>query len=217
MPGRTLRIVSGTACSAGVKPCFPPSRPDWKSGLGPYKSPQLRHPLLAIFLKRQDRNGRYRRGAVTRPPAPSARLHRASPPPGIDGNTPIRRASPPTHFERVEPVMKTASWPAAGRDLMLTLLAAQRANRTSAALSRSRHLATRFSRDRECFRFPFASTAWTASGPQPAEVRLFVSEDQGLKWRAEARVKPEQQSFGFRAPHDGEYWFSIRTIDRQGH
>ena len=54
-------------------------------------------------------------------------------------------------------------------------------------------------------------------GPQPAEVRLFVSEDLGLKWRNEAQVKPEQQSFGFRAPHDGEYWFSIRTIDKLGH
>ncbi len=67
------------------------------------------------------------------------------------------------------------------------------------------------------FSIPFRIDGMETGGPQPAEVRLFVSEDLGLKWRNEAQVKPEQQSFGFRAPHDGEYWFSIRTIDRQGH
>jgi hypothetical protein len=30
------------------------------------------------------------------------------------------------------------------------------------------------------------------------------------------RVGPQQKSFTFRAPHDGEYWFLIRTVDRQG-
>jgi hypothetical protein len=30
------------------------------------------------------------------------------------------------------------------------------------------------------------------------------------------RVGPQQKSFTFRAPHDGEYWFLIQTVDRQG-
>ncbi|HEY1785057.1 MAG TPA: hypothetical protein VGG30_05880, partial [Pirellulales bacterium] len=67
------------------------------------------------------------------------------------------------------------------------------------------------------FSIPFRIDGMQSDGPQPAEVRLFVSEDLGLKWRGEGQVKPDQKSFGFRAPHDGEYWFSIRTIDRQGH
>ena len=66
------------------------------------------------------------------------------------------------------------------------------------------------------FSIPFRIDGLESRGPQPSEVRLMVSEDQGQKWRSEARVKPDQHNFGFRAPHDGEYWFSIRTIDRDG-
>ncbi len=51
---------------------------------------------------------------------------------------------------------------------------------------------------------------------QPVEVQLHVSTDQGAKWEPAGRVKPDKGGFVFRAPHDGEYWFSIRTLDAQG-
>ena len=52
---------------------------------------------------------------------------------------------------------------------------------------------------------------------QPVEVQLFVSEDHGKKWRLEAKVEPPKKEFSFdTGGRDGEYWFSIRTVDRQG-
>ena len=50
----------------------------------------------------------------------------------------------------------------------------------------------------------------------PAKVRLFVSEDGGTRWHLDAEVPPSQQRFDFRSLHDGEYWFTIRSIDAQG-
>jgi hypothetical protein len=49
-----------------------------------------------------------------------------------------------------------------------------------------------------------------------AEVELRVSADQGSTWQSYTKVKPEQGSFVFRPPRDGEYWFALRTLDKQG-
>jgi hypothetical protein len=115
--------------------------------------------------------------------------------------------------ERNEPVMKTATLPAIGA-LLLTLFGiAQSAEPAVEPAAQPQPVYTR----QGVFSIPFRIDGTESGGPQPAEVRLFVSEDQGLKWRGEGQVKPDQKSFGFRAPHDGEYWFSIRTIDKQGH
>ena len=109
--------------------------------------------------------------------------------------------------------MKTAILPSVGA-LLLTLSGVGRAAEpTAAAPAQPQPVYTR----QGVFSIPFRIDGMDGGGPQPAEVRLFVSDDQGQKWRGEGRVKPDQQSFGFRAPHDGEYWFSIRTIDKQGH
>src|SRR5690242_5433013 len=51
---------------------------------------------------------------------------------------------------------------------------------------------------------------------QPVEVRLFVSVDRGANWKPHGKVQPSQKEFAFDASSDGEYWFSIRTIDSQG-
>ncbi|HEV3024778.1 MAG TPA: hypothetical protein VGX76_20015, partial [Pirellulales bacterium] len=51
---------------------------------------------------------------------------------------------------------------------------------------------------------------------KPVEVQLHVSTNQGMTWEVVGRVKPEKGGFQFRAAHDGEYWFSIRTLDKQG-
>ncbi len=48
-----------------------------------------------------------------------------------------------------------------------------------------------------------------------SEVRLFVKTPT-TDWLHKATVPPTQSSFTFRAPQDGEYWFSVVTIDRDG-
>ena len=65
------------------------------------------------------------------------------------------------------------------------------------------------------FSIPFRISPAREEATQPIEVQLFISEDRGASWRLESRVKPEQGSFTFQAPRDGEYWFAIRTVDRQ--
>ncbi len=50
--------------------------------------------------------------------------------------------------------------------------------------------------------------------PRPVEVRLFVSADKGAHWRPYAIARPDEGSFFFRAANDGEYWFAVRTLDR---
>lgn len=50
----------------------------------------------------------------------------------------------------------------------------------------------------------------------PVEVQLHVSPDRGGRWDLYDKVKPDRGSFIFRAPHDGEYWFCIRSTDKQG-
>ncbi len=131
--------------------------------------------------------------------------------PGVDVKSQVMRSAG-IRPKCDEPVMKTPSWPSAVA-LVLTLSGVGRSADSTEAPSPASPVYTR----QGVFSIPFRIDGTDPNGPQPAEVRLFVSEDQGLKWRAEGRVKPDQQSFGFRAPHDGEYWFSIRTLDRQGH
>lgn len=52
---------------------------------------------------------------------------------------------------------------------------------------------------------------------EPSEVRLFVSVDRGANWRLYGKVEPSRGSFYFRAAADGEYWFTVQTLDRSGH
>jgi len=51
----------------------------------------------------------------------------------------------------------------------------------------------------------------TASG-----VKLYLSQDRGATWKEISSAKPEVQYFTYHAPHDGEYWFSMRTLDAAG-
>jgi hypothetical protein len=67
------------------------------------------------------------------------------------------------------------------------------------------------------FSIPFKVAPVDSPDQQPAEVRLYVSANQGVQWEMAQRVSPQEHSFTFRAPHDGEYWFQIRTADKQGH
>jgi hypothetical protein len=42
-----------------------------------------------------------------------------------------------------------------------------------------------------------------------------VSRDKGRNWRDVQAVAPEAGKFQFQAPSDGEYWFSVRTLDNR--
>ncbi len=66
------------------------------------------------------------------------------------------------------------------------------------------------------FTIPFRIEPTANPAEQPVEAQLHVSTDLGANWVLSSRVKPDRGSFVFRAPHDGEYWFSIRTVDGQG-
>jgi hypothetical protein len=56
----------------------------------------------------------------------------------------------------------------------------------------------------------------------PTEIRLFVSLDQGRNWKLAdssklgAVLQDTRGQFVFRAAQDGEFWFALRTVDRQG-
>ncbi|HEY2882965.1 MAG TPA: hypothetical protein VGJ15_11035 [Pirellulales bacterium] len=65
------------------------------------------------------------------------------------------------------------------------------------------------------FSIPFKVAAPETPDQEPAEIRLYVSATMGQKWEVAQTVRPDQRSFMFRAPSEGEYWFLIRTVDRQ--
>ncbi|HZZ27034.1 MAG TPA: Ig-like domain repeat protein [Pirellulales bacterium] len=68
----------------------------------------------------------------------------------------------------------------------------------------------------QAFSIPFKIAQEDSPEQRAAEVRLYVSSNSGAKWDVAQTVSPRETSFTFRAPHDGEYWFQIRTADRQG-
>ena len=68
--------------------------------------------------------------------------------------------------------------------------------------------------DSPSFRIPF-NIQDPSSLRQIAEVHLYVSNDRGLSWQYTGATAPDQLAFPYRAPRDGEYWFAVRTRDRQ--
>lgn len=45
------------------------------------------------------------------------------------------------------------------------------------------------------------------------EIRLYASIDRGVTWKHIKSVPPTARKFPFEATQDGEYWFSVRTLD----
>ena len=66
------------------------------------------------------------------------------------------------------------------------------------------------------FSIPFTLPPAGDPALDPVEVRLYASNDVGATWVISGHVEPKARSFTFQAPRDGEYWFVIRTVDRQG-
>ncbi len=46
------------------------------------------------------------------------------------------------------------------------------------------------------------------------EVQLYLSRDRGKSWQFHSRQKPDAGEFPFRSSGDGEYWFALKTLDR---
>lgn len=65
------------------------------------------------------------------------------------------------------------------------------------------------------FRIPYHYDAQEISKLGAREIRLFTSVDRGVNWRHIQSVTPTAGKFEFRAPSDGEYWFSVQTLDAQ--
>jgi hypothetical protein len=67
------------------------------------------------------------------------------------------------------------------------------------------------------FAIPFRVEIPAANVSPPTKIRLFVSENEGRNWHIDGEVLPTEKGFDFRSAHDGEYWFTIRSVDAQGH
>src|SRR5690606_2846468 len=65
------------------------------------------------------------------------------------------------------------------------------------------------------FAIPFKIDA-SAGGQRPAGVQLHLSDDGGRTWRLYEQVEPGASKFNFRADHDGDYQFFVRTLDSAG-
>lgn len=46
------------------------------------------------------------------------------------------------------------------------------------------------------------------------EVQLYLSKDRGQNWQFYARQNTSAKEFPFQAAEDGEYWFALKTLDR---
>src|SRR5207249_5254862 len=47
------------------------------------------------------------------------------------------------------------------------------------------------------------------------EIRLYVKRGTG-DWACEQTAPPTQSFFAYHAAHDGEYWFTVVTVNKQG-
>jgi hypothetical protein len=66
------------------------------------------------------------------------------------------------------------------------------------------------------FAIPFRIARPDRITSEPVEVQLYVSGDRGGHWDLYRKTAPTRGQFLFRAGMDGEYWFSVRTLDRSG-
>jgi hypothetical protein len=48
------------------------------------------------------------------------------------------------------------------------------------------------------------------------EVQLYSKDNPNKHWVLQERATPNQTYFTFRAPHEGEYWFTVVTVDKSG-
>jgi hypothetical protein len=63
------------------------------------------------------------------------------------------------------------------------------------------------------FNIPFKNDA---NNTNVAQVRLYVSGDQGRGWQLIASVAPDGKQFRFSTPQDGYFWFAVQTVYKDG-
>ncbi len=63
------------------------------------------------------------------------------------------------------------------------------------------------------FKIPFKNDQ---KGLNVAQVRLYVSTEQGRRWQFTANALPDEPSFRFATPNDGSFWFAVQTVDTLG-
>ncbi len=49
-----------------------------------------------------------------------------------------------------------------------------------------------------------------------SEIQLYVKESPSAAWTLRDKVGPTAKAFNFQVPRDGEYWFAMVTMDKQG-
>lgn len=64
------------------------------------------------------------------------------------------------------------------------------------------------------FQLPFNIQAQEL--PRLQEIQLYVSVDRGRTWKQYAVAQPEERGFTFSAWGDGEYWFTVASLYRDG-
>ncbi len=70
--------------------------------------------------------------------------------------------------------------------------------------------------DHPRFRIPYQVDPVEIARLGAVQIQLHVSTDKGRHWRRVDSVPAVEGKFTFEAAADGEYWFAVRTIDRQG-
>jgi len=69
---------------------------------------------------------------------------------------------------------------------------------------------------RQAFRIPYQYDPQEIARLGSQEVRLYVSQTRGQNWQAVQKVTPQAGKFDFQAASDGEYWFAVQTVARDG-
>ncbi|WP_010582051.1 hypothetical protein [Schlesneria paludicola] len=67
------------------------------------------------------------------------------------------------------------------------------------------------------FRIPFKFDAAALQRMNAREIQLHVSRDHGATWDIAQALTPEGGRFEYQSPSEGEYWFSVKTLDGRNH
>ena len=65
------------------------------------------------------------------------------------------------------------------------------------------------------FRIPFKFDAAALKKMSAREIQLHVSQNQGETWELAQILLPDGGKFEYTCPGEGEYWFSVKTLDGQ--
>jgi hypothetical protein len=68
--------------------------------------------------------------------------------------------------------------------------------------------------NRPTFRIPFQFNPDEISRLGAREIRLYASGERGAQWHHVQTVGPDAGKFNFKTSGDGEYWFTVQTVDR---